>query len=337
MCHRREVPSLAVLALVLAACGSEVARTTIPTTVASTTTSTTSTPVQVAAVDYYRFGDHGLYRVVRGVETLLVDEPVDRAWDDDMGGVIYTSDLPSAYWIPSTDGLTEIVIRRPRFVALVGGRATAVAFEHEPEAEGGGDLVLTDLQTGNDRRIVGIFYEGDGWSVPTSYGGGLFVGVEGAAFGCGYSDHGLAFWDDSGDRIDHPHNPVTDCGPCELSAIISPDGRFLAYSHRADSPSEYHGRLECGQSGLWDDWWASTQDISGQVVVIELETGTEMFRTTSPAQTRVADFDGRYLVVEENLGLYDKPAATIYDTWGEQSSVRVPGGVALIRRGANTD
>ena len=260
-----------------------------------------------------------------------------------MGGVIYRLhwqlDAETTYWLRA-DGSTPPLILGPVFVASIDGRPTAVDLVMQPDEGVDRDLRLMDLQSGDERRISGSFCDGDGWQFPTSYGGGLFVGVAGSAVGCGYSDTSVVFWDDNGVQIDHPHNPATEpCGPCELSAAISPDGRMLAFVYRADSPSEYHGRVECGPEGAeLEDWWESTQDTPGRLVVVDLESGSTMFDTTTTAQTIVSSFDGRYLAVETARWSWspDDPRSIIYDTLGEQPPIHIEGRVALIQEPVGT-
>lgn len=311
----------------------------------STTAAATTTPLDPVAAGpaYYRFGDDGLFRVVAGVETRLESHRVTWATDDLMGGVVYRLhwqlDPETTYWLRA-DGSLDTLVHDPGFVAAIDGDPTVVAMVPDAADSVGRDMVLVDLRSETEQRIADIGFNGDGWSYPTSYGEGLFVGVDGAAFGCGYSDAVLAFWDREGSRIDHPYNPVTEpCGPCELSATISPDGRLLAYTLRADAPSEYHGRLVCGEEA---EWWNQTQEVLAEVVVLDLDTGDEMFRTTVPAQSRISGFDGRFLVVQQSAWFGQEsagtsrsfgatPMATILDTQGEQAPITVPGSVALIR------
>lgn len=47
-----------------------------------------STPLTAGGPAYYRYGDDGVFRVVNGVATQLLDEPVAHVWDDHMGGLI---------------------------------------------------------------------------------------------------------------------------------------------------------------------------------------------------------------------------------------------------------
>jgi hypothetical protein len=299
-------------------------------------------PVHVGAgPDFYRYGDDGLFRVVDGVETQLEAAPVLWAADDLMGGVIYRFhwqiDAETTYWLKADGSRETFGYRHPQFVAVVVGEPTSAmivsdewdadSFDHDV------DLLLVGLRSGTERRLPNIGFDGDGWSFPLSHGDGLFVGVDGAAVGCGGSDSVISFWDGDGNRIDHPHNPVAEsCGPCELSAAISPDGRLLAYSHRADAPSDYHGRLVCGGH---DEWWNETQEILANVVVLDLGQGDELFRVTAPARASVVDFDGRYVVVDQGDWVEDQRSVIIYDTWGVHEPIALEGGVALIRQSPN--
>lgn len=279
----------------------------------------------------YWYGETGLTRIASGEETQMEPEVVMWAVDDLMGGVIYRLDwrldAETTYWL-TADGSLETMVYEPGFVAVIDGTPTAAMVVESASGDVDVDLLLVDLRSGRERRLTNVGFAGDGWSFPRSFGGSVFVGVDGAAVGCGGSDAVIAFWDEDGNRIDHPHNPVREpCGPCELSAVIAPDGRRLAYSHRADAPSEYHGRLVCGGH---DDWWEETQDILGEVVVLDLETGEEVFRVDAPPQARVADFDGRYVVVASGSWV-GQPVATIYDTSNERPSVALSGGAILVR------
>ena len=318
--------------------GSETTTSTVapPTTrIATSTTAptaTTSLGPAVAGPDFYRFGDDGLFRVADGVETPLESQSVAWATDDLLGGVVYRLHwqlgAETTYWLRA-DGSQDKMAHDPGFIAAIDGDPTVVMMVPTSADPDDRDMVLVDLRSGSERSVANIGFDGDGWSYPTSYGEGLFVGVNGAAFGCGYSDAVLAFWDLEGRRIDHPRNPVNEpCGPCELSAAISPDGRLPAYTLRGDAPSEYHGRLVCGEEA---EWWNQTQEILAEVVVLDLNTGDEVFRTTAPAQDRLTDFDGRYVVVEQSSWSGATPAATILDTWAEQAPITVPGRVTLIR------
>ncbi len=296
--------------------------------------------VATAAVDgpsYYRFGDDGLYRVAHGSETQLDAHPVTWAADDLMGGVIYRwrsqLDPETTDWLRA-DGSTDNLLHDLRFVAHIEGEPTAVVIVPDVNyADEAADMLLVGLRSGYERRVPDIGFVLEAWSYPQSYGEGLFVGVDGVAAGCGYSDRVISFWDGDGNRIQHPHNPVAEpCHPCELSAAISPDGRLLAYSHRADAPSDSDGRLMCGQR---DEWWSETQEILADVVVMDLDTGHEVFRVTAPARTFVIDFDGRFVAVEQGDWV-DAKTVTIYDTWGLREPVQVDGGVALMRQEPTT-
>ncbi|MDJ0960557.1 MAG: SPOR domain-containing protein [Acidimicrobiia bacterium] len=284
----------------------------------------------VAGPSHYRYGDDGLYRVAAGTETQLEVQPVVWAADDLMGGVMYRLhwqlDPETTYWLRA-DKSREALGYHPQFVAAIDDEPTAVTFGSASDEEL--DMLLVDIRSGSQARVPNIGFGGDGWSYPRSHGEGLFVGVDGVAVGCGYSDTVLSFWDSDGTRVDHPHNPIPEpCGPCELSAALSPDGHLLAYSHRADSPSDYHGRLTCEER---DDWWEETQEILARVVVLDLATGDEVFQVMAPARASVVDFDGRFIVVEQEDWLNSETVSIVHDTWGVRQPIEVNGGVALIR------
>ena len=322
--------------------------TVLPTTsmpctssTAAATTSSTEVPVTptTTAAAYYRYGDDGLVRVVDGVATLLFSQPVAEAFDDHLGGVIFALrpdlDPETTYWIKA-DGTLTTLPHDPALMATINGASTVGELTASTDDEFGLDLRLIDLRTGAERSLPDVGFRGDGWSGPNSFGGSWFVGVERAAFGCGGSDADIVFWDKNGVRVEHPYNPVPQpCGPCELSAVISSEGRTLAYSLRADAPSEYHGRLVCGAE---DEWWEDTQRFSASVRVLDLLTGKEIFRAAARPQARVADFDGRHLVVERYR--WDRPdqpiTSLLYDITRLGEPVIVTGRVVLVRSLAGT-
>ncbi|MDJ0953611.1 MAG: hypothetical protein QNJ81_08025, partial [Acidimicrobiia bacterium] len=55
----------------------------------------------------------------------------------------------------------------------------------------------------------------------------------------------------------------------------------------------------------------------------DLDSGEELWRTAVPADTRLSDFDGRYLVAER------EGQSLIYDTLGVNPSIETPGRVVL--------
>lgn len=111
--------------------------------------------------------------------------------------------------------------------------------------------------------------------------------------------------------------------------MVSPDGGLLAYEHRPDSfhhDSPYYSGPACGGGGEQRDaWWAGSQSLPAEVVVMDLSSGRILWRTEPPTGSHLADFDGRYLVVSV------EDQSVIYDIEGEQPPVDVPSRVALMR------
>jgi hypothetical protein len=65
-------------------------------------------------------------------------------------------------------------------------------------------------------------------------------------------------------------------------------------------------------------------------VVLDFETGDEIFRVTAPARASVVGFDGRFVGVDQGDWVDSEPAVVIYDSWGVHEPVEVDGRVALI-------
>ena len=109
----------------------------------------------------------------------------------------------------------------------------------------------------------------------------------------GGTDHALVFSNLSGDPVNVAHNPFppfpNTCAPCELDARVSSDGQLLAYRHRPDAPWPPERMSELS----WDQWWAETQAIPGEITVIDLTTGQTLFTQRVAANARLDDFDGR--------------------------------------------
>lgn len=285
--------------------------------------------------DYYRYGEDGLFRVVSGVATGLATARVVWVADDLDGGALFRyhrqPEDDTTYRVGADDSIRALSgpVDTPRFVAPIDGQPTYAEFVTTPDGDKRVDLLLWNASSGSTTLLPNIGWIDDGWSYPTSYGEGWFVGVDGEAIGCGGSDGRFTFWDRSGRRMQHPHNPAPEpSGPRELSIAVSPNGRYIASTIRNDAPSDIDGRLKCGER---DKWWADTQRILGELTVTDLSTGHVTFRMTTLPQTRISDFDGRYVVVAEPPGWYDDPAATIYDTQGQHDPVVVVGNAALLR------
>jgi hypothetical protein len=151
------------------------------------------------------------------------------------------------------------------------------------------------------------------------------------------------FWDRSGTDIEVATNPyplygwdvsAIDWIPSEIDARISPDGRLLAYRFRPDNkwPCPEYDEV------AYADWLEESRKIPGEVVVLDIETGTEIFRTESEAEERLVDFDGRFLVLTTADLRWDVPldergdaaASTIVDITGTNPDHDVDDWVRLI-------
>ncbi len=128
------------------------------------------------------------------------------------------------------------------------------------------------------------------------------------------------------------HNPAppgypNSCEPCELDAHLSPNGGLLAYRYRPDAPWPPE-RV----SGNFDEWWVETQEVPGQVTVVDLTTGRTLFTQRVAANTRLVDFDGRFLAIGVIDGIGASPhTTTILDTRGQVPEVEVAGNLSLIK------
>ncbi len=300
------------------------------------------------AADYYRYGENGLFRVEAGVETKLIDGPVERAWDDRMGGVI-TSDIAAieTFHLPAGETTpTPLFLRLPqsdayayaRFTGIIDGNP-ALFFAGVPEGVDLDEwpcsdwaLNSRDLTTGEERRHICLPVEDAGLDI-RSFGDGLFVGAPYGLCGGTGTSSSIQFWDTAGNPVQIPANPfpsTQSCAPCELDALISSDGNLLAYRHRPDSfhaDSPYYSGSSCGGGAeQFEAWWTGSQDVAAEIVVLDLDSGEELWRTSIPADTRLSDFDGRYLVAER------EGQSLIYDTVGTYPSIEAPGQVVLFLR-----
>jgi hypothetical protein len=151
------------------------------------------------------------------------------------------------------------------------------------------------------------------------------------------------FWDRSGTDIEVATNPyplygrvesAVDWIPSEINARISPDGRLLAYRFRPDN------KWPCPEYDdvPYEDWLEESRKIPGVVVVLDIATGTEIFRVDSEAEERLTDFDGRFLVLTTADWRSDVPidergsvaASTIVDITGTIPDHDVDDRVRLI-------
>jgi hypothetical protein len=224
-------------------------------------------------------------------------------------------------------------------VVNLDGRAAVVRYDDWEERRCESDSIgIYDLATGMREDFVVCSGEGDvGW-FPTTYGDGLFAGVRWDASGTCGTDSGILFWDGSGAPVDVATNPypvrvnegpgMSTFIPCELDARLSPDGRLLAYRFRPDN------KWPCPE---YDDvpyevWLEESRTIPGEVVVIDIETGSVIYQAPSEAEERLTDFDGRYLVLTITDSSADVSLAVskIVDSTGTNPDLTVDGRVRLI-------
>lgn len=194
-----------------------------------------------------------------------------------------------------------------------------------------------DLLTGEERRHLCLPIEDAGFDI-RSTGGEKYVGAPYGQCGGTFTSSSIRFWDLTGNPVDVPANPhpqTGSCAPCELDALISPDGTHLAYRHRPDSfhpDSPHYSGPGCGGGAEQvAAWWDGSKDVPAEIVVIDIDTGEMPWRMEVSADSHMSDFDGRYVVVSR------QGESVIYDTWEERPPVRVSGNVTLTRPLASLD
>ncbi len=287
-----------------------------------------------------------MIEVEGGRETVLVDKPVASAWSDGAGGLLFSyhwlSEVSGIWRVPT--GAGEPIVPVPSYqggysVIALDSCAAVVRFDDfEDRRCEEGSIGVYDPETGAHEGFAVCFREGDtGW-FPGTYGGGLFAGVRWADLGSCGTDSGILFWDRSGAEIDVVANPyplhdwdaVADWIPCELDARLSgADGRLLAYRFGPDNkwPRPEYDDVP------YEAWLDKSRRISAVVVVLDLGTGAQIFRADSEAEERLADFDGRLLVLNTADRRDDVPLGqlrrvvvrTIVDITGESPEHIVDG------------
>jgi hypothetical protein len=308
---------------------------------------------------FFRYGVFGVAKVEGGQETVLLKAPVRWAWSDGSGGLVFRYDWffddalsRELYHLPS--GASEPVVYPldgyGYSVINLDGRAAVLGITDVGDLYAGygcpHSIVVHDLETGVREDFAACAGEGDYGQSPNSYGGGLYVGVGWADSSSCRTISGISFWDDSGSEVDvavnpYPqllgwevHDPAIDWIPCEIDARLSPDGRLLAYRFRPDN------KWPCPEYDdiLYEDWLEESRKIPGEVVVLNIETGSVVYKASSEAEERLADFDGRYLVLTTTDRRWDVPieerdpvaVSTIVDVTGTNPDHTVDGQVRLI-------
>jgi hypothetical protein len=214
-------------------------------------------------------------------------------------------------------------------------------------------VIRHNLATGTETLISCRDEMGDAWFWLTSAGGGRTALTEGAdVLNISYSG-AMTLLDLQGNELDLPGNPYGRCHElssepwrCDVHGLLSPDGRLIATWYRSDHAIAVS----------WDDappewadlnarWIARLDTLPATIRVLELDTGQELFATQVSARTRLADFDGRYLVVAPRdyvpttvnggqlhhqwTDIRDAPW-TVLDTTGVDEPLTVDGPVALV-------
>lgn len=315
-------------ALVLAACGGE--RGTSPTagpsrvppepeatTVPTSTTTTTTVKADERPPALIRYGDDGIVLVDEHGETRLVDGRIGWVASDRVGGIVFTEwgdgdewsrRDAATWWLPAgSDSPRRVAVSgvpdtdeqgRP---VLVGRPAAGIGMCDDDQSP----IVRHDLATGLE-SLVGCRDEmGDAWFRLTSAGGGR------TAVTLGYDVLNLSaagavtILDQDGEVLDPPGNaygcgcPATpDPWRCDVYSLLSPDGRLIATWYRPDHivavewedpPPEW--------AEVHAQWIDRLDAVTATVTVRDLDTGLELYTGGTSARTRLADFDGRRIVL----------------------------------------
>jgi hypothetical protein len=298
---------------------------------------------------FFRYGAFGVVRVEAGRETRLLDEPVGGVSSDGAGGLVFWYDWFSDAELPREmfrlpSGASEPVVYPAGGSKVINldGRAAVMRFD-DAEDWCPHPIRVYDLETGDPEDFVVCAGDGDYGLFPSSSGGGLFVGVDHFDSGSCRTNICITFWDSSGGEIDIPANPYPcpavwhefpDWTPCELGALVSPDGRLLAYRFRPDN------KWPCPEYDdvLYEDWLKESRKIPGEVVVLDIETGSVVYRAVSEAEERLTGFDGRFIVLTATDRRWDVPiderdreaTSTLIDITGNSPDHTVDGRVHLI-------
>lgn len=283
------------------------------TTSATTVSPTSSTPTAPAATPTYLvFGWDGVERVHGARSEKLVSEPVQWATGDGVGGAVFetVAEQPGWVWLPEdADRPNRIELSNDgwlayRLIFVLDGRPSALVSRSwnemtrcEPE-EFVEELMILDLETGDERFLMCHRGDADAGDYFTSYGGGLFSSVGWLAVGAGGTNSSLWLYDLDGGRLAFEADPFAEsCAPCQLSARLSSDGSLLAY---ALWPTAYWQQPEPPDGDYTRahrEWYAHQQHITTEVVVMEMTTGSEVFRTEVAADARLTGFDGRFVTM----------------------------------------
>jgi hypothetical protein len=211
-----------------------------------------------------------------------------------------------------------------------------------------------NLATGKETLILCRDEMGDSWFSITSAGGGRSSLTEGFSLSAWAAALEIVILDRQGNELDLPGNPSGSCteishidGSCDMYGLLSPDGRLIATWYRPDHVATGNCDVDPPESvDVCARWTARLDTVPATIRVLELDTGVELFTTEVTARTRLADFDGRYLVVAPReytpttvnaddvnsrwTDVNDAPW-TVLDTTGVEEPLTVNGTVALAR------
>lgn len=287
---------------------------------------TTTIGDSIVVPSYLVYGWHGVVRVNGDASERLVSEPVGWATEDGAGGVVFWSvaEQPGWVWL-SADENRPRAINIPndgyltdRFVFAYRGRPSALVsrgFDRMTDCEPNDfvqELTIVDLETGEERFLMCHDEGPDGGATFTSYGDGIFLAVPWGAAGAGATNSYLWFYDLSGERVSLEHNPFAEsCAPCQLSAALSPDGSLLAYALWPTAYWQQPDPPDGDYTRAYREWFAQQRDIPTELVVMDLTSGAEVFRTEVAADGRLTNFDGRFVTVtvEGDSFFHPSPAA----------------------------
>jgi hypothetical protein len=324
---------------------------TTSTTVAPTTNLSPTTTLPPAAPALLRYGDDGVALVDDGHETQLAGGSIKWAASDRAGGVVFTrfDESGTTWWLPAgaaepvrvdMDGVPDATADGRPVLVGSSGESEGACEEYE-EA-----LVRHDLPSGEESLIACVVRaEGDAWGSMTSSGGGrMVISHFFKTDPLTVTVTGLEIMVPEGEPLDVQVDPCHDVDTespadgywmCDVHGMVSSDGRLLATWYRPDY------WLAVPTDDPWysdphrDLWSARLDTLPAWLAVIDLGRGSPVFSAWIDARTRIADFDGRFIVIapreldENDWWADDRDTAwTVLDTtrW---ESFTVDGPVAI--------